>query len=162
MKSLITIAVLTLFAFTADAAPLVIPSLSQTEAKIDIARVMDSTVLGQNESKDIKVRLITVDNGKSTDVSPRYRLLLTYFHAGETNNVQTAFELGSFYEVLKTSRVGPGIYRVNVKQWTDSGKFEKVSLTINTTQVFIDDNKLMPEEFQDPYFSSSISVEQSN
>lgn len=133
-----------------------IESMKASEAKIDIASVADSILLGKNQEKDISVRLVVEYYGQSTDVSPRKNLYLVFFHGGEMNNTKTAFNLGSVWELISTKRVSAGVYQIVVKDI----EFKERKLLVDTTQVFIDDRKLVLENFEDPFFKSSIKVTQ--
>src|SRR5262245_20463665 len=72
----------------------IVLSVPEESANIDVFRVAQSIVLGQNAETDKTVRAVVLDNGSSTDVSPRYHLYITYMHAAELNNTSTAFDLG--------------------------------------------------------------------
>lgn len=138
-----------------------VKSLSESEAKIPIARTSSVVVLGQNSQTDKTYRLVVVDNGQSTDVSPRFSFFLTYFHGGESNNSQTAFYLGSFSGLIATERAAPGVYAVTVSEMSpQTGETEKVTLTLDVHQVALDEKRLSAswEEMSDPYFQSSINV----
>jgi hypothetical protein len=74
-----------------------IRSMQEQSAQIDACRISRVAVLGRNGQKDITVRAVETYRGQSADVSPPYRLLITYFHGGELNNTRTAFDLGYFF-----------------------------------------------------------------
>jgi len=48
--------------------------------------------------------------------------------------------------------------QIKVKDWTNQGGFKATTLIVNTHQVAIDEKKLKLKDFEDPYFSSTISV----
>lgn len=150
------------FAFLASAASFAgsttktVLSLNQKEAKIDLASVADAVVLGQNKTKDITVRLVTIDLGQSTDVSNRKLVFLTYFHGGEVVNTRTSFDLGPVREIKSIKRLAPGVYQIKVVSAFE--KFENKTWTIDTTQVFLDDNKLDDVDGTEFYFDSELKL----
>jgi len=135
-----------------------IVSLPKESARIDVYRVADSIILGENKQKDITVRLVSAYLGKSSDMSPRYMLYITYFHGGEINNSKTAFELGPIWELRSTQKLDKGIYKIQVVKLGKHANPEEASWIVDTVQVFTDDRVLKKEEFDDPYFSSKIKV----
>lgn len=143
---------------SASAATKEIVSLPKDKAAIEVYQVADSIVLGENRQKDITVRLVSAYLGQGTDMSPRYKLYITYFHGGELNNSKTAFELGSIWELKATRKLDKGIYKIQVVRLGARGNTEEASWIVDTVQVFADDHTLKKEEFDDPYFSSKIKV----
>lgn len=153
--------VVSLMSFNAFAASSKIVSMSEKDAAIDVDRVVSATLLDQKPNKGITVRAVVLENGGSTDVSPSKHLFLTYFHKGEQTNVHTVFDLGSFYEVKKIKHSGTNIYNIQVVDMVPSGDGEKLSpvnLTIDSSQMFTDDQNLKLQEFDDRHFESSIKV----
>lgn len=137
-----------------------VKSLEEKKAKVLSSSVIKVETLGENKKTDKTFRLLVVDGGQSTDVSPRYEVQVTYFHGSEGNNTQTAFSLGWFYGFVSTKRISAGIYEVTVKDLSEEKGMQNVTLKINTHQVAVDDAKLREslEFLDDPYFRSSISV----
>jgi len=133
----------------------VVKSLNESEAFIDSSRVADSIVLGANKARDINVRLVSVYLGNSTDAapSPRKTLYLTYFHGNEMMNVRTSFEIGSVWELKSTKRIAAGIYQMTIVDLDRKLK----TLTVDTTQISIDDKNISTEEWN-VYLSSSIKI----
>lgn len=134
-------------------------SIPELDAQVDVARVAQATVLGSNVNKDITLRLITVDSGLSTDVSMRYKVILTFFHAGEMNNTRTSFDLGGSLILPLAKRISAGVYEVKI-QTLDEETYEikNKTLQVNTAQVFVDDRNLKLEDFADSYFKSTVVV----
>jgi hypothetical protein len=147
-----------LFAVSALASTQRIQSLKEKEANFDVSRVASSTVLGENKEKDIKVRLVALDLGLSTDVSPRYALYLTFFHASDSMNSRTAFYLGEVFDVVSTSRKSAGIYQISARVPSEETTIKAATLTVDTNEVWADDARLGFEEFSDPYFTSEITL----
>lgn len=116
-----------------------------------IARVDE---LGKNEGKNKTVRLIFEYLGGSTDVSNQYQLYVSYNHAGEESDLSTAFKLDSIYQLHSVTLVQPGVYKLHV---TTGYEFEEY-WTIDTTQVWIDDEKIPMKPLESAYFESSIVV----
>lgn len=135
-------------------------SLAEKKAIALTSSVSKVVVLGQNKVTDKTYRLLLIDHGQSTDVSPRYEVQLTYFHGDEGNNTQTAFSLGRFFELVSTKRVAAGIYEISVKEVSERGELRNVTLKANVHQVARDDNKLREslEFLDDRYFQSTITV----
>jgi hypothetical protein len=135
-----------------------IHSLPERMLSVDICHISNTTILGRNEQTDVTVRAIEIYLGQSTDLSPRYRLLITYFNGGEMNNTRTAFDLGYFVEVTSCKRLRAGLYQIHGTRLIDNAAVKNFEITVNATQVFIDDRNIKSSEFQDPYFSSTIQV----
>ncbi|OFZ52189.1 MAG: hypothetical protein A2381_01875 [Bdellovibrionales bacterium RIFOXYB1_FULL_37_110] len=141
-----------------------IESLSEEAALIDISRTKDSIVLGANKDQSIQIRLIVSDFGRSDAGSPRYNLYLNYFHVDRINNTRTAFDLGLFMELISTKRIRAGVYEIEAIRFTNIAPSlqKRVTLTIDTTQVSIDDKQFrsLGDEFADPYIMSTITVDE--
>jgi len=135
-------------------------SLPKAAAQMDVCRISKTTVLGKNVKDDITIRAVEIYLGRSTDISPRYRLLITYFHGAELNNTRTAFDLGNFWELTSYQRLKAGVYRISGTKLTGEGIVQKVVLTIDVAQVFIDDGKVKSPDFKNPYFLSTIQVKE--
>lgn len=138
-----------------------VSSLAEENAKIDVSRVAQTVVLGTNTQKDINVRLVSMELGQSTDVSARYNVMLTFFHAAEMNNTRTAFEIGAFLKVPTAKRISSGVYEIKGQVMNEeTSQIENKTLVVNVSQVFIDDRNLKLEEFEDTYFSSTLTVDE--
>jgi len=135
-----------------------IHSLPEQNSKVDVFRVRKTVVLGKNLNKDITINAVEIYLGQSTDVSPKYRLYLTYFNGGEMNNTKTAFDLGYFLKLKSYERLKPGMYQISATRLSDKGFPQDVLITIDTSQVFVDDRNLHLSDFEDPYFLSTIQV----
>lgn len=134
-------------------------SLDEAEAQIGIYAVRESLLLDEIEDDDIQVRILHVYLGQSSDLSPRFRLYLTFFHGGEVNNTKTAFDLGKYLNVRNVERQSFGRYIVQgTRLDPKTSNLEDVTLAINATQVFKDDSELDAREFSDPYFESYIEI----
>lgn len=121
---------------------------------VPVEKIVRVDELGKNEEKNKTVRLIFEYLGGSTDVSTQYQLYISYVHAGEESDLSTAFKLDAIYQLHSVTRVQPGIYKLHV---TTGYAFEEY-WTIDTTQVWVDDEKTQPKEFESVYFKSSIVV----
>jgi len=136
-------------------------SVSEESSKLNLAKVVSSTLLGKSKDSILKqVRLIEYHTGGSTDVSPRIALYLTFYNSQEMMDTNTVFKLGDFYKLLGTKRLSAGIYQVKVLDLLenqDGGQsFYEVTYEINTYSIFSDDRSLPFSEFDDVYFQSSI------
>ena len=151
--------ILGISASVADTAKL--ESITRAQASLPLAQVSSVVVLGENKQSDKTYRLVVVDGGQSTDVSPRYYFYLTYFHASESNNSQTAFYLGTFDGLISAKKLEAGVYEITAWELSpETGERKKVKATYNVHQVALDEKKLSAswEEMSDPYFHSSITV----
>lgn len=132
----------------------IIESMPSDLALIDISTTRESILLAENEEKDIQVRAVITYLGKNTDLAPKYKVYITFYHGGELANTHTAFELGTFWEVGETKRISAGVYEINVVDTM----LKKVTYKVDTIPVFIDDKKLDVEGRQNFYFKSKIKV----
>jgi len=175
MKKIIMLMVLAIISMAINAETYKIKSLTENEAMIDVSRVKDSIVLGANKTKDLEIRLITTYLGQSFDVAPKYNLYLNYFHGGNVidgeeqdrmngiiNSTRTAFDLGLFMEVKSTKRIKAGVYEIKAIRFTNilPSMVRDVTLTIDTTQVSEKDYYLYLPAETDPYFESTITVDE--
>jgi hypothetical protein len=138
-----------------------IPSLQAQASKIDACQISHVATLGRNAQKDITIRAVEMKRGQSTDVRPRYRLLITYFHGGEMNNTRTAFDLGYFWEITAYKRLKAGLFQIYGTRLVDEATIKKVIIVLDATQVFIDDRNISAPDFSNPYFASTIQVKES-
>jgi hypothetical protein len=136
-------------------------SMPQQAAEIDACKISRVAILGRNAQQDITVRAVEIYTGQSTDVRPPYRLLITYFNGGEINNTRTAFNLGYFWKIRSFKRLKAGLYQISGTRLIGEAVTQKVIITVDTAQVFIDDRKISAPEFKNPYFSSTIRVTES-
>jgi hypothetical protein len=121
----------------------------------------------KSEPTQKKVTVVVEELGKSTDVSPRYKIYLGYASYAEMGNMTTEFKLsGNAMEFISAKRTAPGIYEVKFTELRQGDEFiEEFEITqsINTTQVFSDENKARKNcgsSFCDLDLKSSILIKE--
>jgi hypothetical protein len=80
--------------------------------KATLARI--DKVVNLVDRPDIKVNVVVVDHGGSTDVSPTQSLHFTLYSKGEMFSTDATYNLGSIFSMESARRVSGGIYEVRV------------------------------------------------
>lgn len=137
----------------------VVKSLSKKDARISVAEVTGSILLTRTVDNG-ELRLVTVTNGGSTDVSPTEQMYLTFYQAGEMANLSTSFLLGPGWGVTGVKKLGTGIFEITFRVLDEKGDHSE-SLIINGNGVSADAAKARPSEFEDLYFESTITLTKS-
>jgi hypothetical protein len=136
----------------------IIRSMKESEAHIDVSRVVDSIYLGGNSQKGITVRLISTHLGLSSGIDDRRNLYVSFFHASELNNTRTAFDLGKVISLDGTRKIANGIYEINITVFEGNG-LEQRKIKIDTNRVWADDRSLkLTDEMGDVFFKSEITI----
>lgn len=110
-----------------------------------------------------KVSVVVTDGGMSTDVSPRYKVYLTYQSYAEMGNITTSFLISDkAFRFLSATRSGPGTYVIKTVVYDDRG-FVEVTQTINAAQMLRDEAKLREScgrDFCDVDLKTSIEIKE--
>lgn len=86
---------------------------SDSLAQNNVARIIDLVVLVKKPH--IRVQLVTVDTGGTTDVSPTQRIFFTAYARSDSFSTDLSFRLGSIFEMVSSKRLSAGVYEVVVK-----------------------------------------------
>lgn len=136
-----------------------IPSVSEKNAMLPAYQVVKVINLAKSKNKDLYIRLIILDNGLSTDHSPRYQLFLSYFHANESHNSYSLFNLGYIEKLDSYKRLRAGVYQVYIRPFNSANpEMQPKMITIDTLPVFLADKTIKKEELNDYYLNSFINV----
>ncbi len=101
-------------------------ALSQAAHVIELVRsrrkiVMDAAT-GFERWSDLRVSLVVLDDGSSTDVSPRWMLYLAMFNDVNEHGQAWALEpVAAAYEFIGVTRRAPGIYVAEIKTIDETG-----------------------------------------
>ncbi len=113
-------------------------------------------------SSNKKLSIVVVDNGMSTDMSPRYRLYLGYASMAEMGNLTADFEISTaVWKFESAQRKSAGIYIVKFVGLSESANMESVTLEIDATKMFSDEAALRKNcggDFCDGELKTSIKV----
>lgn len=128
-------------------------------AQIDkVVRLVDKKNPGESHKK---LQIIVIDNGMSTDVSPRYAVYLGYASLGEMGNIGAEFKINDqALEFLSASRKAAGIYEFKTTEYRDNGLYE-VTQEIDATKMFADEKQMRKNcggDFCDGKLKTSITV----
>lgn len=161
MKKMILTSIVLLTATFAQASSIKSEKLSIAPSSIDKTfRLVDKN--GDEGQK--KLSIIVADKGMSTDVSPRYSVYLGYQSNAEMGNLSADFLItDEAMSVESAKRVSAGIYQVVVDRYRDGLYSEKVTLTIDATKMFADENKKREAcggDFCDGEILTSIEVKE--
>ncbi len=155
MKSL-AIAALMLISSTA----LMAEQIKSSKNAVNVARVVEIATLVNKA--DIKVNLVVVDNGGSTDVSPTQELFFNIYSKGEMFSTDASFNLGAIYSFKKATRVAGGVYEVVIEGSNDETSMpETQTLVIDAQKAIIALKNVQCEDFDceaSTNFESSIEV----
>jgi len=131
MKVKSVIILTTLFASQAFAGIKSVKGLPM-EDKIDISGVEQQVTLVQKQKgeSDMRVSLVIVDNGGSTDVSPSSALYLTMQNESEMQDASSTHLISHINSLVSYKRIEAGVYEAVVttydyEQECENGKFEK-------------------------------------
>lgn len=123
-----------------------------------VIRLVDKKTPGQSHKK---LQVVVIDNGMSTDVSPRYTVYLGYASLAEMGNMSVDFKINDqALEFLSASRKSAGIYEIKTTEYRDNGLYE-VTQVVDATKMFADENKMRKNcgsDFCDEKLNTSVSV----
>ena len=141
----------------------VIESNTEEETILELSYVIASINLYEDLEKDIHANLIVSFSGKSTDVSPNYKVSLGFMDAGEMNNIRSSFTIGNFVTKPEIElSIGEGIVIKGLYFNQDDFSFKKVEISsINLAQLLKDNQEMQMDQFEDftdPYLKSQISL----
>ncbi len=91
---------------------------SDKDAMHNAARV--EKVIDLPDESDIKISIISIDTGGSTDVSPTKAIYFTLYKRGEEYSTDASFELGYFFSLESAKKIGNGSYRFMAKSASKS------------------------------------------
>jgi hypothetical protein len=163
MKSMILLLATLTFSGLTHAASRTVPATDITvkASSIDqVVRLVNKDVPGSHQTK---VSVVVTDQGMSTDISPRYGLVLIFASFAEMGNLQASFNLAEngIYKLNSAVRKSAGIYEVKYKEYGDEAGFYEVTLKIDATQMFVDEKttrKICGGDFCDEDLKTSITV----
>lgn len=163
MKNLVLVMALTVMS-TVGLASTKVPSSQVHVSPSDIDKVVRLVDKNESGSSHKKLQIVVTDQGMSTDVSPRYKVYLSYASLAEMGNISADFVINeNAIQFLSASRKAPGIYEVKVMEYRDDGMYE-VTQEINATAIFVDENKMRKEcggDFCDGNLKTSVSIKES-
>jgi len=116
-----------------------IPGLSREEGRLDLNRVQKQITLVESEkygeshgTTTLRVGLVMLDNGGSTDVSPKATLYLSTFNESEEYEAGSLHKISHLNELISAERVAAGVYDVIVKRYAnDFGSILKTKIRID-------------------------------
>lgn len=161
MKKMILTTIVLLAATVSQAASVKSEKLQVSPSSIDQSiRLVDKNEPGSSQKK---LSIITTDNGMSTDVSPRYKIYLGYRSNAEMGNISADFLISEGVQTLDSAkRISGGIYEVKATVYDGGVGMKKVTLRIDATKMFSDENaarKACGEDFCDiEQLDTSIEV----
>lgn len=136
MRTLFSLLVV-LFGVVAHAAPAAphkwskVPGLSASASRLELYRVKQQlTLVDKQKDSDglgggrLRVNLIVLDAGGSTDVSPRARLYLAIFRSAEMADGAALYDLGPMNELLSAERREARVYTAQIKRYSDNADEE--------------------------------------
>ncbi|WP_413557257.1 hypothetical protein [Bdellovibrio sp. HCB209] len=142
--------------------------VAPTSSKISPATIDQAIRLAEATSKEgvtKKITIVTTDNGKSTDVSPRYTVYLGYNSMAEMGNISAAYLIAEdAYSNVTAKRLAPGIYQVQYKAYRDEAGMVNVTKVIDANEAFINDNeirKACADDFCDGTIKAAVDVQES-
>ncbi len=91
-----------------------IKSISDENAKINIARIIKVINLLDKEQHSLIVNIVVEDLGGASDVSLTQVIYLTMYSKGELYSVDVTFKITTGYSFVSAKRFKPGIYEVVV------------------------------------------------
>jgi len=131
---------------------------SEISAVIPLVNKVDDTGLQK------RLQIVVQDQGMSTDVSPRYKVFLSYASLAEMGNLTADFELSAnVFEFLSATRTAPGLYTIKFKELRN-GKMLEVTQEVNALQLFIKEKETRTncgDNFCDLTIKSKILVQES-
>lgn len=155
MKSL-AIAALMLLSSTA----LMAGQIKSSKNQVNVGRIAEMVKLVNKD--DIKVNLVVVDNGGSTDVSPTQELYFNLYTKGEMFSTDASFNLGYIYSFKKASRISGGVYEVVIEGPNDETSMPELqTLVIDAQKAIVSIKKVECEDFHcdaSTNFESTIEV----
>lgn len=153
------------------AKPLEVYGLTESEAQLNISAIQEQITLveSQKGDSDLRVSLVVVDNGGSTDVSPRASLYLTTFNESEMRGAGSAHMITHMNDLQFVRRVEAGIYEAILTKYNygEDGCTSGGSSMEGTYKVRIDARNLTMvvrqfrnvEEFGYGFFQDPVFVE---
>ncbi len=140
--------------------------VSSTSEKIQpdlidqVIRVEDQQTPG---SSHLKVSIVVLDGGMSTDVSPRYTVYLTLSSLAEMGNMGATFKItNKAYQFKSARKISDKLFEVSFVEYRD--QMYDVILTIDAAKLFADElmaRKDCGEDFCDIDLESSVDVTES-
>ncbi len=100
-----------------------VAGLTAEASRHDLASVQhqQSFVQKEKDGTDLRVGLVVIDLGGSTDVSPKAQAYLTMFNEAEMKNATSLHLLTHLNELVSAKRTEAGIYEVVVKRYDVEG-----------------------------------------
>lgn len=110
---------LTLSASIALATPRSVPGLAPGEPRVDLAAVehQQTFIRTEREGVNVRVGLLMVDRGGSTDLSAKAGLYLTLFGESEMRGSSAVYFLTELNTLVSAQRVSAGIYEIVVQRY---------------------------------------------
>ena len=109
---------------------------SDKQAMVHVARVQKFVPL--EKEKAIKVSVVMIDTGGSTDVSPTYKLYFTLYKRGEMFSTDASFYLGYFFGLKSARKISNGIYELTVDGVDKHYNIRTETYTIDARQAMRD------------------------
>lgn len=155
MKSLAIVALMLMSSTT-----LMAEQIKSSKNAVNVARVVEITTLVNKA--DIKVNLVVVDNGGSTDVSPTQELFFNIYSKGEMFSTDASFNLGYIYSFKKATRISGGVYEVVIEGANEENSMPEVqTLVIDAQKAIVSLKNVQCEDFDcdaSTKFESTIEV----
>ncbi len=113
------IVLLLLLSSVAHAAPRSVAGEPEGKPGIDLSAVQQQQTFVETERDGVTVRvgMVVIDYGGSTDVSPKAGLFLTMFGESEMKGSSSVHYLGPLNELISAKRVEAGIYEFVLKRY---------------------------------------------
>ena len=152
----------------AVAAPRSIAGLPAGEPRVDLSTIEHQTTFVQTEREGVTVRvgLVMVDHGGSTDVSPKGSLYLTLFAESEMRDNTALYRLTDANQLVSAERKAPGIYEVVLKRYDldqvlKAGVEPTVRMEVDARQATVDLRAMRGvEEFTTGRVTTTIKVQE--
>lgn len=136
---------------------------SDTDIKIStVSKVIQMAKVDRgNVTKTVNV--VVLDFGKATDVSPTQSIFLTFTAYAEMGNIATSFPIDDVMVFKSAVRKDAGIYEIKALVYRDQVGMKDVTYTLDTTQMFIDEErnrKACGQDFCDGGLNTTIQVKE--
>lgn len=155
MKSLAITAIMLL-----TSTALMAEQIKSSKNNVNVARVVEVSTLVNKA--DIKVNVVVVDNGGTTDVSPTQALYFNIYSKGEMFSTDASFNLGHIYSFKKATRVAGGVYEVEIEGANvETSMPENQTLVIDAQEAIVSLKNVKCEDFDcdaSSNFESAIEV----
>lgn len=137
-----------------------VPSVVDTTSPAYVDQVIPLVNKQVPGSSHLKASFVVLDNGMSTDVSPRYTVYLTLASFAEMGNLVANFKItDQAFQFKSAKKISDEVYEVSFVEYRD--QMYDVTLTINAKQMFADEaaaRLTCGEDFCDQELQSTVEV----